>query len=192
MEHPSQDFNEVLAEQLRRAPYLIASMVLHAGIALIITGIMLFQSEEETAPVLTMLPAPPPPEVVDPPDPPKPPEPIKPNEVEPMLNPSEVPDDNLPVELPSDDSFSPDNSPFDSFTSGQNTLGIGGPPGGPGGRSGGGSGGGGSKTEAAVQAGLAWLRDHQSPDGYWDADEFMQNDRYPEHAASTGAGFTEQ
>ena len=44
MEHPSQDFNEVLAEQLRRAPYLIASMVLHAGIALIITGIMLFQS----------------------------------------------------------------------------------------------------------------------------------------------------
>ena len=44
MEHPSHDFNEVLAEQLRRAPYLIASMVLHAGVALVIAGFLLFPS----------------------------------------------------------------------------------------------------------------------------------------------------
>jgi hypothetical protein len=188
MEHPSHDFNEVLAEQLRRAPYLIASMVLHAGIALIITGLMLFQTEEDTAPVLTMLPAPPPPDLVDPPDPPKPPEIVKPEDVEPTLVPTEVTSSQENVEITGDvDALDP-NAYTESFVTGTTTLGIGGPPAGKFGQRGGPAGGGGSKTEAAVQAGLAWLRDHQSPEGYWDADEFMNYDRYPEKAASTGAG----
>lgn len=188
MEHPSHDFNEVLAEQLRRAPYLIASMVMHAGIALIITGLMLFQSEEETAPVLTMLPAPPPPDLDDPPEPPIPPETVEPDEVEPTLNPTDDPVDTQDVEVASDVNFADNDSPFDSFTDGQNAVGIGGPPGGTRGTRGGQGGGSGAKTEAAVQAGLVWLRDHQSPDGFWDADEFMRYDRYPEKAASTSPG----
>ena len=56
-------FNDVLAEQLQKAPYLIASVVLHGIIFLIITGIMLLQTEETETPTLVMQPAPPPPEV---------------------------------------------------------------------------------------------------------------------------------
>ena len=187
MEHPSHDFNEVLAEQLRRAPYLIASMVLHAGVALVIAGFLLFQKEETETPVIVMAPAPPPPDVVDPPEPPKPPDVVEPTPTEVDLVPTEVTPSDDPTELPADPNDNPIDAPFTEFTTGQNVVGIGGPPGGPMGNRGGG-GGGGSKTEAAVQGGLRWLRDHQSPDGYWDADEFMYQDKYPDQPASTGPG----
>ncbi|MHC5080832.1 MAG: hypothetical protein ACYTHN_17625 [Planctomycetota bacterium] len=45
--------------------------------------------------------------------------------------------------------------------------------------------GGSPKTEAAVQRGLAWLRDHQNPDGTWSCKQFMKNCK---QGACTGAG----
>ena len=51
-----------------------------------------------------------------------------------------------------------------------------------------GGGKGGSPTEAAVLDALKWLRDHQSPDGYWDCDEFMYQDKYPDEPPSDGGG----
>ena len=187
MEHPSHDFNEVLAEQLRRAPYLIASMVLHAGVALVIAGFLLLKTEETETPVIVMTPPPPPPKIEDPPPPP-PDDPIvqpEPTDVE--LVPTDVIQNADPTDLNPDATDSPNENVFDAVFTGSNVAGIGGPPGGPMGKRGGG-GGGGSKTEAAVQAGLRWLRDHQSPDGFWDADEFMYYDKYPDAAPSTGAG----
>ena len=57
-------FNDVLAEQLRRAPYIIASIVMHFLIGLIVAGIMVLTGgEESTPPQLVAAPPPPPPEV---------------------------------------------------------------------------------------------------------------------------------
>jgi ankyrin repeat protein len=44
------------------------------------------------------------------------------------------------------------------------------------------------QSSLAVEAGLRWLCDHQSQSGFWDADEFMYNDVYPEKPQSDGHG----
>ena len=53
---------------------------------------------------------------------------------------------------------------------------------------GGGPRGGQPKTELAVRDALAWLSDHQTVEGRWDADEFMLEDKYADKPASTGKG----
>jgi hypothetical protein len=69
-----------------------------------------------------------------------------------------------------------------------NDVGLGGGAGGKMGGRGGRGGGGGSKSAVAVQDALKWLRDHQSQSGFWDADEFMYNDVYPDKPQSDGHG----
>ncbi len=199
MKHPRTDFphlqrhgyedagfNDVLAEQLRRAPYLLASMFLHAALAFFIAGILLISREEEEMPVIQVEAAPPPPIVEDPPPPPPPIEPPTVEPAEPTLDPVDLEseptaDDPLP-----DEATSLKNSPFDN-PDGENVLGLGGPPGGPSG--GGGRGRGATPaTEEAVLLGLKWLRDHQTDDGYWDSHDFMHMDRYLDQPPSDGSG----
>jgi hypothetical protein len=42
------------------------------------------------------------------------------------------------------------------------------------------------KVDAAIRLGVAWLRNHQDPDGRWDADDFMKHD--PAKDACDGPG----
>ncbi len=49
---------------------------------------------------------------------------------------------------------------------------------------------GGAKSAGAIRAGLEWLKSHQSEDGRWDADGFMQADRAGE--PSDGPGLAHQ
>jgi len=183
-----QDFSEVLGEQLQRAPYLVASVVLHFLLALIVAGIMVLNTDAATEPPqLVAAPPMPPPDIedVEPPEPLIVPDPIpEPVVQEADLEPTEQPES---LEALGDPNMNSDKM-FDSL--GDNgDLGLGGGAGGslggPGGR---GGGGGGTPSEAAVVAGLQWLRDHQNQEGFWDADEFMLEDRYPEQPASTGEG----
>lgn len=185
--YETHTFDEVLGEQFRRAPYLIASLCVHFLLGLMVMGILILQKEEVTPPpVLVAEAPPPPPEVIDEPE-----KPIEP-EVEPVDEPVVV---ETPIDEPVVDTLPVDNgdpnqfadSPFESMHSNAD-IGIGGNAGGKLGGRGGGRAGGRPATDIAVSNALQWLADHQDPSGFWDADEFMLHDRYPDKPASTGAG----
>ena len=183
----AESFNEVLAEQARRAPYLLASLLLHVLIGFVLASVMLLVRERVEVPVLTVQAPPPPPlvedeEVMTPP-------PVEPTPIE---NPTlvDVPLDADPTDF--EDAGDPDmkaNASFDSFTDGLNVLGIGGPPGGNhGGPAGGTPRGVPQPMQQALADALQWLADHQSPEGMWDADAFMHHDRYADAPPSDGRG----
>ena len=77
-----------------------------------------------------------------------------------------------------------------------NVIGVGGGAGGKfGGRMGGRknlSAGGGRPVAEAIRAGLEWLRKHQSEDGYWDVDEYFDNNITNTSGATEGAGIAAQ
>ena len=56
-------FNDVLAEQIRKAPYLLTSLLVHAILAFIISGWILLTSSSSEAPTITVQAPPPPPEI---------------------------------------------------------------------------------------------------------------------------------
>jgi len=182
-------FNEVLAEQIHKAPYLIASVVLHGVVLAIFAGFMLLTEDESNAPVLEMQATPPPP-VVEEEEPPPPEDPVEEVVEEPVLQESELEEtvEEESLEETGDPDFTADAA-FDS-DSWNNAMGLGGGAGGKYGGRGGRGGGkrGGSPTDAAVHDALKWLRDHQSADGLWDCDEFMYNDVYPDKPPSDGGG----
>jgi hypothetical protein len=181
-------FNEILAEQLHKAPYLIASIFIHGLIGFVIAGYLLLTDNSSETPVIEMQAAPPPPEIEEE-EPPPPPEPIEEVIEEPVLQESELDEivEQESLEETGDPDFTSD-APFDS-DAWNNAVGLGGGAGGKyGGRGGRGGGRGGNPTEAAVLDGLKWLRDHQSPDGFWDCDEFMYQDKYEDMPPSDGAG----
>lgn len=186
--YETHTFDDILGEQIRRAPYLIASLAVHFVLCLLVMGILILKKEEVTAPPVLMAAAPPPPPEVEklPEDP-----------IEPVVDPIDEPvivETVVEEQAKSDliDHGDPDMSdamsPFDA-EQWNNDLGVGGGGGGKlGGRGPGGGGGRPSQTDLAVKRALQWLADHQSPAGYWDADGFMYLDRYPDKPASTGAG----
>ena len=181
-------FNDVLAEQLRRAPYIIASIVVHFLIGLIVAGIMVLTGGEESEPPMLVAAAPEPPPEVEEEEEPEP-EIIEEEVVEPEIQESELEEvvEQETLEEQGDPDMNAD-SPFDS-DQWNNDVGLGGGAGGKsGGRGGRGGGRAGSATEAAVLDALKWLKDHQSPGGFWDADEFMFNDVYPDKPPSDGHG----
>jgi hypothetical protein len=181
-------FNEVLAEQLRRAPYLIASMFMHFLIGLFVMGIMVLTGGEETpVPQFVAAAVEPPPEIEDEP------------EVDPIVEVPEIQDpvvveaelDETDPTAETEDLGDPDDLANAVFDADQWNIdvGLGGGAGGDKGARGGRKSGNGSPpSEAAVARGLEWLKDHQSPGGFWDADGFMYNDIYEEEAMSDGAG----
>ena len=180
-------FNEVLADQLKKAPYLIISMAIHGVIAFAISFIMLLMSKESETPVFEMAAVDPPPEIEEE-EPPPPEEVIEEIIEEPVIQESELEEtvEEEALEEIGDPDFTSDAA-FDS-DSFNNAVGLGGGAGGKyGGRGGRGGGRGGNATEAAVLDALKWLRDHQSQDGFWDCDEFMYEDKF-EGPPSDGPG----
>lgn len=182
-----QSFNEVLAEQLKRAPYLLASALIHALVGFILASIMLLTRPDEEVPTITATLPPPPPEVIEEEEPPPPPE----EEVveEPVVQEAEIEETTEQEML--EETGDPDmtaDAAFDS-DSWNNAVGLGGGAGGKyGGRGGRGGRRGGNPTEQAVADALKWLHDHQAPTGFWDSDEFMVYDIYPDQPPSDGKG----
>ncbi|TDJ69334.1 MAG: hypothetical protein E2O39_11800 [Planctomycetota bacterium] len=178
-----ETFNDVLYDWMSRAPWLAISAAAHLVIFLIIQAVpwALFSNEDPTE-IQARLDVPPeifedPPEEIE--------EEIEEEEVEeePIVQDFEISDHN---EEDVDEDYEsvegdPDmfsDSPFDDKAF-NDVIGIGG---GAGGKFGGRFGGrrnlraaGGSGTQQALKDGLEWLKHHQSPDGSWDSDNFMQN-----------------
>lgn len=182
----ARTFDETLAEQVRRAPYLLASLLVHAAIGFVLASVLLLARERAEVPVLTVQAPPPPPETVDLPPPPPPP-----------LDPTPVPEP-LVREAPVDaetsnvvDALPPSDAPSTGITdseTGLNALGLGGPQGRIGGSGAGPGRGAPEPMQRALEDALAWLAIHQGRDGGWDADGFMVNDCRPELPASDGPG----
>ena len=185
--YEQSSFQDVLGEHIRRAPYLVASLFAHFVIALMIAGIMILQSKEESPPPLIVAaPPPPPPEVEDPVDPIIPEQIPEPTDEPVVIETSEVVAEQAVEELGDPDQ--PSDDPFEEKFTGD-AIGLGGPPGGKFGLRGGEKGGGGpSPTDGAVLHALKWLADHQSPEGFWDADGFMYSDIHDDKPPSTGEG----
>ncbi len=172
----SESFHELMAEQLRRAPWFALSMFAHACILLAVWALFPAPPPETARQAVAMAPIEE--ELVVEPPVIEPPEPI----VEPVPTEVDVPSPTL--DQPSD-SEAVSDAPSD-FTSDAEapsdteawnvTLGLTGPPfGGPRGR--GGPGGGAPRgTKRVVEAALQWLARHQDADGRWDADGFMKHD----------------
>ena len=187
MEHDTRhDFADVLAEQLRRAPYLLASLVAHVMVLLLVAGMMLLQREESSAPTVIAQAAPPAPPIDEDPPPDDPPIPVPVEPLNPDVVPVENPEDTLQQLDTGDVDFKADAS-FDAL-SWNNDLGLGEGAGGDQGQPGGPGTGGAPATEAAVRDALLWLADHQTPAGSWDADEFMLYDAHDDKPSSTGPG----
>ncbi|MCG3133914.1 MAG: hypothetical protein HMLKMBBP_01181 [Planctomycetes bacterium] len=186
--HEAKDFNELLYEQTKNAPWLLASIGIH-GVAFAIFALM---------------PSAPPPPVQEQSnltmnqtenlemkeeEPPPTPEETKPLEEservveDPVLKDAKVSDHNETDDDMDDNGSLGDprfnsDAPFEGpGTNG--TIGIGGGAGGKFGNRRGGrnnlkAGGGGKKSQNAVDLALEWLKNHQSSDGRWDTDGFDQ------------------
>ncbi len=174
------DFDALLYERLRKTPWFLTSLVVHA-IAFLVLANVEFSSipPEEAKRVEATLDAAPPDELVEI----KPPEPV-PDEIEPeriddvTVDVPETDDDATEQDNASEDDASSDTV-FDASQS-NTAIGLGGGLGGPPGR-----GGGGAfarrfqrpddELNGPTEAGLDWLARHQVPeDGYWDADGYSE------------------
>ncbi|MBZ0154129.1 MAG: terpene cyclase/mutase family protein [Planctomycetes bacterium] len=169
-------FQDMMAERLRQAPWLILSAALHAVVLLLMWVLMPAETKkvQENKVEMTIEEEKP----VEEPPPPPPPE-TKPEEVTDDVvvtetNPTET------TEQAYDNTVSDVTSKESAFDSNQwnSAVGLGGGAGGKyGGRSGGRGGKGGGKSfAAAIDAGLQWLKNHQDEDGSWDCDGFNKHD----------------
>ncbi len=181
-------FNDILAEWIHRAPYLLASIAIHAVIGFVIAGLGFLRPNPSENPVIHAAPPPPPPEIEEREEPP--PEEIEEEIEEPVLQEAELEEavEQETLEELGDPDFTSD-APFDN-TAWNNAVGLGAGAGGKFGKRGGRGGRrGGTPTEKAVQDALKWLADHQQPDdGYWDSDDFMLYDPNPDEPPSDGPG----
>ena len=173
-------FNEVLYDWMGRAPWLAVSGAAHLLAFFILTAIPWDAFHKEDVPYINARAEQPAPDLI---------EEFKPEEL--PLVPEETElvetlDDMVLTESvdevsdQDDLAFDPvqgdDASPFESDSKNMSdVIGVGGP-GGDGGDPGGGKGGkpgrGGIQFERSLHDALQWLKHHQSPDGYWDADGF--------------------
>jgi len=171
-------FEEALRENLRAAPWILVSLVVH-----VVGFFIALQFDYSVAPpkkqevhLQATLDEP----QVDPIEPPPPPEQKeeKPEETEeqieePVVS-EEVSDEVTDSEVDSDLPLS--DAPFEG-TGNNDVLGVGG---GAGGRFGGkygkrgGGKGGGRASQKAVDLGLEWLKRHQDPGGYWSCSGFSK------------------
>ncbi|MBK9388410.1 MAG: terpene cyclase/mutase family protein [Planctomycetes bacterium] len=180
-------FQEVLAEQLKKAPWLLISL---AGHILVGAFFVLLSRLEPDEP-----PPPPPPPISaatqtedqieeTPPEE----QPQEEQVTEEVTEVTEVQTDNE-METAEEQGEEGESESYEGGDFNFEGAGMGGGRGGKrGGRFGGGkkaSGGGGAGTENSVEDGLRWLKNHQDEDGKWDSDEF---DRHCEGAPCTGAG----
>jgi hypothetical protein len=172
-----QSFQELMGDQLKHAPWLFLSILIHlVAIAIIwlIPAERVIQPDKKIEMAKVKEETPPEEE------PPPPPEPEK-EEVkeEVVLQDNEVVEVTETVTEEFSDVTDTKESAFDS-TAWNSAVGLGG---GAGGKTGGRRGGrgslgarGGRATAQAIEAGLEWLKNHQDEDGKWDSDGFMKHD----------------
>ncbi|MFO1052992.1 MAG: hypothetical protein U1F36_12325 [Planctomycetota bacterium] len=170
------EFHELMAEQLRRAPWVALSLALHA-IALILLYLLPTRAQVKEENRVAVLPATEP--VATPDEIVKPPEPDVLPVVDPTIDPVEVSDSNdADSEVMADATSETPTSPFDS-SQWNTAVGLTGGAAGEYGdrfRRGRGPRGGGHAPEGHIQDALIWLARHQDEDGHWDADGFMKHD----------------
>jgi hypothetical protein len=170
-----ETFQEIMAEQLRHAPWLMLSIGLHLVVGLLL---WLMPHDSKVLDDRSLLMAPPDKvdEIVEEPPPPEEPEPEE-TEVEPVLQDTEVTEVEEVTET--FDEFDQKESAFDS-NQWNSAVGLGGGAGGKWGGRGGGrkklGAGAGKQTARAIELALEWLKKHQDEDGKWDSDEFMKHD----------------
>jgi len=176
-------FNDLLYNWMNRAPWLAISAAAHLLAFFILMAVPWDKLTGKKDKVIEASIAPAQEEVFEEIEEPEPEEePIEEPLEEPVLKEAEISDHNEEETMEYDSmEGDPDflnDSPFDQDQF-NNVLGIGG---GAGGKFGGRFGGrknlraaGGSGTEQALRDGLEWLKAHQSEDGSWDCDDFMQN-----------------
>ena len=167
----SESFQDVMRDWLKQAPWFAVSIVIHAVIALVLINIpwltlntdenKIIQASYDPDEVEPLTEE----EIEE--------EEEKIEEIEEVIEDPEVTDELIEEVLIEEDQ-TPIDAPFEG-KSVNDVIGIGG---GAGGRFGGkyrkrGAGkGGGRATQKAVEWGLDWLKRHQDPEGFWDADEY--------------------
>ena len=171
-----ESFQDMMAERLRQAPWLILSAAVHAVILLLI-WVLLPPEEKEPPKAVVELQLDNTEKVVEPPPPP-PPE-TKTEEVteDVVVTETQVSEETTEAFDNVESEHTSKESAFDS-NQWNSAVGLGGGAGGRYGGRGGGRGGkgGGKSYAAAIDAGLKWLAAHQDEDGKWDCDGFMKHD----------------
>ncbi len=167
-------FQDMMAERLRAAPWMILSAAIHA-VVLLLLWVLIPPEEKNKIKNKVDMTVQEEQQVVEPPPPP-PPE-TKPEEITEDV----VVTEQVVTEQTAFDNVETENTAKESaFDSNQwnSAVGLGGGAGGRyGGRGGGGrKGGGGKSYSEAIDAGLQWLKNHQDEDGKWDCDQFMKHD----------------
>ncbi|MFT4512191.1 MAG: hypothetical protein ACI89X_001295 [Planctomycetota bacterium] len=169
-----ESFQDMMAERLRQAPWLILSAALHAVLLLLVWA--LFPPEEPPKAKLKAEMQIKEDKQIEEPPPPPPPE----TKVEEVTEEVVVTETTVTETEEAMDNESEDTSKESAFDSNQwnSAVGLGGGAGGKYGGRGGGRGGkgGGKSYAAAIDAGLRWLAAHQDEDGKWDSDGFMKHD----------------
>ncbi|MHC5062817.1 MAG: prenyltransferase/squalene oxidase repeat-containing protein [Planctomycetota bacterium] len=169
-------FQEIMAEQLRHAPWLMLSLVIHVAAAMVLLMMPVDGSNADDKALQMKIPEPEeeieePEEVVEETE-------EEETEEEPVLQDMEV-EETEDVAETFDDFDSETDSNFDN-DAWNTALGLGG---GGGGKFSGRRGGrkalakSGRQTAQAIELGLEWLKAHQDDDGMWDTDEFMKHDQ---------------
>lgn len=177
-DHEEESFQELMAEQLRHAPWLMLSIVVHALVFLLLY-LMPNEPLKQEEPPIVLTPPEEVQEIEELEEPEEEPEPEETQE-EPVLQDTEVTDVTEETVENFEDVTDVDvkQSAFDS-NQWNSAVGLGGGAGGKYGGRGGGRGKGfkgGKQTARAIEDALKWLKDHQDEDGRWDADDFMKHD----------------
>lgn len=173
-------FHDMMAEQLRHAPWLVMSAAVHA-LALLLLWVMLPADAPKKAQNAiamenlrdeTPIPEPIKPEI-------QPVQPEDPQVVDPVLTPVETTEPTANDDGSAEDAGDTTGT-LSAFDGSQwnPAVGIGGGDTGRGGPKGRGKPSGtGAPSYKAIRAGLEWLAAHQDADGRWDCDQFMKHDR---------------
>ncbi len=182
----TDDFGEILYQQMKNAPWILCSIGVHGVIFLLLLLMPTDIGTEDAPKRIEMSQAVDTPELEEEIEPEveedKPIEEMEKAVEDPVIKDAKVSDHNE-TDNDMDDNESLGDPRFNSDAPfegpGTNgTIGIGGGAGGSfGGRRGGRrnlrAGGGGRKTQSAVDLALEWLKNHQSPGGHWDSDGFQ-------------------
>ena len=170
----NETFQDMMAERLRQAPWLILSFALHAVLLLLVWA--LFPPEKPSEAKLKAELVIKDEKQIEEPPPPPPPETV----IEEVTEEVVITETTVTETEEALDNTEDDTSKESAFDSNQwnSAVGLGGGAGGKYGGRGGGRGGkgGGKSYAAAIDAGLKWLAAHQDEDGKWDCDGFMKHD----------------
>lgn len=179
MERPwehHETFQDIMADQLRHAPWLAISIVVHVIIGLILWQIPAGLRRQATQVQLAAEPEPEE-QIIEEEEEEEEEEPEEEPEPEPILQDSEVTEIIEETEEFEEEEKEVDSA-FDSNAF-NDVVGIGGGAGGKFGGRGGGRRGlgrkGGRPTARAIQLGLEWLKRHQDEDGKWSSSEFTKH-----------------